>query len=115
MNAPSPATAPAEVEARRRAASLAFRARLPHASPEVRAAAEMAQAAIEFAQLSAAHPPGSIPTLEQAVSDAVIAGLSGRPAPERVTGAEREQHTVKIWDGVLRHLPPVGSRAPSHA
>ncbi len=106
---------PAETEACRRAASLAFRARLPNASPEVRAAAAAAQAAIEFAQLAAANPPGSIRTLEQAVSDAVIAGLSGRPAPERGTAPEREQHAANVWDGVLRHLPPVGSRAPSHA
>ena len=114
MNAPRPVI-PAEIEARRRAGSLAFRAKLPHASAQIRAAAAAAQAAIEFADLAAAHLPRSIPTLEQAVSDAVIAGLSGRPAPERGTAPEREQHAANVWDGVLRHLPPVGSRAPSHA
>ena len=114
MNAPRPAIA-AEAEVRRRAASLAFRARLPNASAAVRAAAEMAQAAIEFAQIAAANPPGAIPTLEQAVSDAVIAGLSGRPAPERGTAPEREQLAAKAWTSVLRHLPPVGAPEPSRA
>ena len=74
MNAPSPATAPAEVEARRRAASLAFRARLPHASPEVRAAAEMAQAAIAYADAASG-----------AVWNGVLRDLApvGAPEPSR--------------------------------
>ena len=114
MNAPRPVI-PAEIEARRRAGSLAFRAKLPHASAQIRAAAAAAQAAIEFADLAAAHLPRSIPTLEQAVSDAVIAGLSGRPAPERGTAPEREQLAAKAWTSVLRHLPPVGAPEPSRA
>ncbi len=51
---------PAETEARRRAASLAFCAKLPNASPEVRAAAEMAQAAIAYADAASAHVWGGV-------------------------------------------------------
>lgn len=54
MNAPQPVI-PAETEARRRAASLAFRAKMPNASAEIRAAAEMAQAAIAYADAASAH------------------------------------------------------------
>ncbi len=114
MNTPQPVI-PAEVEARRRAASLAFRARLPNASPEVRAAAAMAEVAIEFARVFAAIPPGSIRTLPEALEEAIISGLSGRPAPGRITAAERAAHAEKVWDDILRRLPVVGAPEPARA
>ena len=108
MNARCPAI-PAEVEARRRAASLRFRASMPRATPEVQAAADAVEVAIAYATLAAAHPPGSIRTLQEVVADAVVSGLSGRPVPERVAAAEREQHAAKIWADILPSLPPVGT------
>jgi len=114
MNAPRPVI-PAEIEARRRAASLAWRASMPRATPQLQAAAAMAEAAISYGTLAADHPPGSIRTLQEVVADAVVSGLSGRPAPERVTAAEQEQHAAKIWTSILRDLPPIGApeRAPA--
>ena len=114
MNTPQPVT-PAEVEARRRAAALGFRARLPNASPGVRAAAEMAEVAIRYGTLAGANPPRSIRTVHQVVADAVISGLSGTPAPERVTAAEREAHAAKVWGDIVRRLPVVGAREPARA
>lgn len=108
-------TTPAETEARRRAASLAWRARLPRATPEVRAAAGMAEAAIQFAELSAANPPGAIRSVGNALDNAFITGLSGRPAPGRVTPAEIAARGAKVWSGILRHLPAVSGAAPASA
>ena len=114
MNTPQPVIR-AEVEARRRAASLAFRAKLPNASPAVRATAEMAEVAIRYATLAASIPPGSIRTVQQVVADAIVSGLSGRPAPERVTAAERAAHAEKVWGDIVRRLPVVGAREPVRA